>query len=325
MPPLSTYLLTALSLSLSTTLAEFTQQCFFPDGSETSKDYEPCNKGVNIIDSMCCATGGESGGACASNGLCKSANGTLYRGGCTDNMWRSTACLSFCFEDIVGWDYSSTDALVRVCDDGSVCCGSEDVARLCCQGGQGTRLNIIGLTPISDTVTIKIQPVFSTTSTSTSTSSPSPETTTSTPPSEQTTPSTPPSERTHDSTPPTTSSPNPSSTSITPTGEQTKIPDTFTIAIAISVPAVTISLLIIAFLLWDRRRKQKRNSVAEKGVRLSTPDDKLYKPSAPIEIGSSNTRYEWPTAMQLHPYARAYVPSNYNHRPVHHVNVHEMS
>lgn len=310
----------AISLSLSTALAELSAaivpNCYFPDGSLfNSSDYRPCNKGANVRESMCCAIANRSGDdldVCVSNGLCKSSGGTYYRAGCTDETWESEACLHICMGSE---DYMSSNAPVYFCDDGTVCCGNEAVAEVCCQKGKGFQLPTIGLSRITETVTIKFQK-------ESSTSISSPTSTPTTIDDIQTTSTViSPAEKTNDPTETTSATP-PTSTSSSEKGPP--LPDTVKIAIAISVPAVSISLIITGILLWDRRRR--RNPVAnKKGIRITFPPH--TKSPVAIEIGSSDTRYEWPTAGQLEQYARAYVPSDYNHRPptpVHRVNVYEM-
>ncbi|EGX51280.1 hypothetical protein AOL_s00054g350 [Orbilia oligospora ATCC 24927] len=131
---------------------------------------------------------------------------------------------------------------------------------------------------------------------------------------------------------PTTSSTSSSGPSSTSTSSQKGplLPDTVTIAIAISVPVVSISLIITGLLLWDRRRRRNHAQYADNNrtedIDITLPDTKPPSPTA-VEIGSSDTRYEWPTAGQMELYARAYSASRYNRRPptpVHHVNVYEM-
>ncbi|KAK6509566.1 hypothetical protein TWF481_004304 [Arthrobotrys musiformis] len=326
MPPFYIYI-TGILLLITAATAQISiavvPECYFPDGSLTnSSDYRACNKGANVGASMCCATANRSGDevdVCVSNGLCAGSDGGYYRAGCTDETWESPACLRIC---MVG-DYMSNNAPVHFCKDGTVCCGNEAVGEACCKKGKGFQLPTIGLSRITETITIKYFEAGSPTSTSTPT--PTPAFTINNIESTSTTSST------ATETPSETSEPTPSSTSTS--GNETTstpqlMPDTVKIAMAISVPVVSISLIITGILLWDsrRRRTHRLPPIDTQGItRIPSPDMKT--PESPVEIGSSDTRYEWPTASQLEQCARVYIPSNYYRRPptpTLHVNVYEM-
>ncbi|KAK6516846.1 hypothetical protein TWF506_006731 [Arthrobotrys conoides] len=338
MPPLSTYL-TAISILSSTVLAQIhiaiVPECYFPDGtlSPSYSGHSACNKGAAVKETMCCALGNrrtDDMDLCISNGLCLDSNGTYYRASCTDETWESEACLKICMDFVGpgGEEYKSSNAPVYFCDDGTVCCGSEAVGQACCQKGNGFELPIIDLSRVVSTVTIKFEPEPST---STSTSPPTSTLMISTGTTETRTASTnppAPSDTTNDPIISTTSSlsssiPPPTSTS---SKKGPLLPDTVTIAIAISVPVVSISLIISGILLWDRRRR-RNHANRKSGIRITPAAAADMKSPVVVEIGSSDTRYEWPTAGQLEQYARGYGPTRYNHRPptpVHHVNVYEM-
>ncbi|KAF3170619.1 hypothetical protein EYR41_003303 [Orbilia oligospora] len=345
MPPLYTYLM-AMSLSFNTILSQITIQkeaiCYLPDGS-ISPSYSgssPCNIGAAVKDSMCCALGDrtltDNIDLCISNGLCMDSNGTYYRASCTDETWESEACLRICMGAIGPngelEDYSSKNSPVHFCDDGSVCCGSEAAGEACCKKGRGFQLPTIGLSRIVETVTVKFEQEVST-STSPPASTYFTDTndiqakSTNTPLSDTTMTNDPTYTTSTTSTAPSSGPPSSTSTS---SQKGPLLPDTVTIAIAISVPVVSISLIITGLLLWDRRRRrnhaQYANNNKTEDIDITLPDTKPPSPAA-VEIGSSDTRYEWPTAGQMELYARAYSASRYNRRPptpVHHVNVYEM-
>ncbi|KIW09248.1 uncharacterized protein PV09_00172 [Verruconis gallopava] len=68
------------------------QTCYWPNGSQlTAKDnYTACSSDAV---SQCCAIGH----ACLSNGLCfNPTKGSVYRRGCTDSKWSSSACPQYC-------------------------------------------------------------------------------------------------------------------------------------------------------------------------------------------------------------------------------------
>ena len=72
--------------------------CYAPNGVlERNTAYQPC---INVegINSMCCALNrtvvGGTADKCAQNGLCVAADGTSWRGFCTDKNWASPGCLS---------------------------------------------------------------------------------------------------------------------------------------------------------------------------------------------------------------------------------------
>lgn len=66
--------------------------CYFPNG-DIASTYKPCNSTVDVGASVCCEL---STSACGSKGLCFGSNGYLYRGGCTDRLWKSGRCPTHC-------------------------------------------------------------------------------------------------------------------------------------------------------------------------------------------------------------------------------------
>ncbi|KAL7910438.1 hypothetical protein GGI35DRAFT_366664 [Trichoderma velutinum] len=112
------------------------KQCYFPDGSPSS-DF-PCNP--NAKESACC--GGGLGAACLSNKLCKSNNGNIIRGSCSDKNWSSPQCANFCLSaDTGGTDLISCSNVTNT--DTSYCC---DHASGCCDSGAG-RFNVLPKNP----------------------------------------------------------------------------------------------------------------------------------------------------------------------------------
>ena len=63
--------------------------CYFPRGEGDGFGYA-CDLTANV--SACCAIGW----ACLDNGLCKSGNGKIARGSCTDRSWNSLDCPQYC-------------------------------------------------------------------------------------------------------------------------------------------------------------------------------------------------------------------------------------
>src|ERR1700759_1478469 len=70
-------------------------QCYEPDGTAASADYQPCNSGGQ---SMCCAVNRSSGASkCRSEGLCfQDSPSVTWRETCTDPTWKDPACLPLC-------------------------------------------------------------------------------------------------------------------------------------------------------------------------------------------------------------------------------------
>ena len=81
-------------------------QCYNPDGSQASSQYQPCNPDR---PSMCCALNRTSAvvNSCRSDNLCADAdNNSLWRESCTDPTWKDPACIQLCAEGV-------TQGLVR--------------------------------------------------------------------------------------------------------------------------------------------------------------------------------------------------------------------
>src|ERR1700760_2952976 len=73
-------------------------QCYNPDGTQASSQYQPCTSGR---PSMCCALNRTSSvvNSCRSDNLCADAdNNVLWRESCTDPTWQDPACIRLCFE-----------------------------------------------------------------------------------------------------------------------------------------------------------------------------------------------------------------------------------
>lgn len=89
---------------------QFSATCYAPDGTAASDgSYMPCSFSGGV--SMCCPTNGTStngnggdprsgGGSrdtCTEGGLCiGQSDGKTRRGYCTDQSWKSSACVSIC-------------------------------------------------------------------------------------------------------------------------------------------------------------------------------------------------------------------------------------
>lgn len=100
-----TILLTLLLALLPLTNAA----CYAPNGVlEPNTAYQPCIS-VTGINSMCCALNrtlvGGVADKCSQNGLCIAADGTSWRGFCTDKNWNSPGCLSreVCSSGVCTW------------------------------------------------------------------------------------------------------------------------------------------------------------------------------------------------------------------------------
>ncbi|CAI4218860.1 unnamed protein product [Parascedosporium putredinis] len=118
-------------------------ECYLPNGVDRNQAksagsfYERCNNATDV--SMCCNTG--LGDICRENGLCFNPNTEqVWRESCTDPTWKSPSCLKLCVSDILnseGVAMLSTDIMITICTDGSLCCGSRDVTEDCCRDGSG--------------------------------------------------------------------------------------------------------------------------------------------------------------------------------------------
>lgn len=91
---------------------------------------------------MCCGKGDE----CRSDGLCNSVfYGLVFRNGCSDPTWQSPHCAKLCDSgslSISVWngevkDLTNTGVPVKLCGDGSYCCGDGATADNCCASKQG--------------------------------------------------------------------------------------------------------------------------------------------------------------------------------------------
>src|ERR1700753_2648396 len=92
----STTLIILLYFTL--TFSRALEQCYNPDGTPASSQYQPCSSGR---PSMCCALNRTSSliNVCRSDNLCADVdNNTLWRESCTDQTWENPACLKLCVE-----------------------------------------------------------------------------------------------------------------------------------------------------------------------------------------------------------------------------------
>ena len=103
--------------------------------------YSPCDTDLSH-NSMCCAwqqkssiyLNAESGVNCRSDGLCADVSGgNITRTACTDPTWQAPECIKLCSNGT----QASEDVYITVCNDGSYCCNDNDVAKACCNTGQG--------------------------------------------------------------------------------------------------------------------------------------------------------------------------------------------
>jgi hypothetical protein len=71
-------------------------QCYHPDGTTTTSDYQPCHASGR---GMCCATNrnNEYVNKCRPDDLClEVGTGNIWRLSCTDPAWEDAACLQLC-------------------------------------------------------------------------------------------------------------------------------------------------------------------------------------------------------------------------------------
>ncbi|KAM7218995.1 hypothetical protein V8F06_005587 [Rhypophila decipiens] len=122
--------------------------CYRPDGVDRNalpwikdNDYQPCNKGGG--HSMCCST--QSFDTCRPNGLCYNEGAKLlWRESCTDPTWKDPACIKLCAgadqlaDD--GKSMATTDIVITICGDNSLCCGSGSFAQRCCDAKKGFKI-----------------------------------------------------------------------------------------------------------------------------------------------------------------------------------------
>ncbi|KAL8822850.1 MAG: hypothetical protein Q9191_006420 [Dirinaria sp. TL-2023a] len=140
-----------LLLLSSTAIAD----CFNPNGTNRNigapdvpsgtEVYFPCNTVQPY--SMCCRDTDK----CLANGLCQQGGSTnLWRESCTDQSWRSAACVKLCVSETAQiWKerrkkansyatQSGTDQPVKKCPDESYCCNGDNTnATQCCEQGNG--------------------------------------------------------------------------------------------------------------------------------------------------------------------------------------------
>ena len=67
-------------------------KCYYPNG-KTAPNYQPCNSTDDGSTSVCCEL---STSVCTTKGLCLGSDSYIYRGGCTDQSWKSESCPSVC-------------------------------------------------------------------------------------------------------------------------------------------------------------------------------------------------------------------------------------
>ena len=180
-----------LSIALISTLvlrvtADVT--CFAPDGVTIADNetYVPCNKlGITQqgVHSSCCRLDGapDDRDLCASTGLCIN-NGVVSRGYCTDQTWKSPACVNVCTQPNVSphlpqtpppsqprnppltnnshpqWGGSKTGvAEMTSCTDGTYCCGHNNLT--CCGTQWAVKVPLLtGSTTTTITATATPQP-----------------------------------------------------------------------------------------------------------------------------------------------------------------------
>jgi hypothetical protein len=139
-------------------------QCYHPDGSTATSDYQPCNPSGR---GMCCATNRNNAfiNKCRPDSLClEEATGNIWRLSCTDPTWKDAACLQLCtqgygpslaspclplaFFKLTSVTFTvdgsnggppinmtQTDIIITLCGDGSYCCGQANST--CCAIDQG--------------------------------------------------------------------------------------------------------------------------------------------------------------------------------------------
>jgi len=104
-------------LILATTASSFVDECYYPDGSAPA-DYSfvACN---NSAVSACCVP--SEGDICLANGLCQDvSDGSVFRGACTDQTWKSSSCPQICVKG-----YESDWTYATQCASGAFVCGGD--------------------------------------------------------------------------------------------------------------------------------------------------------------------------------------------------------
>ncbi|ERF76034.1 hypothetical protein EPUS_01367 [Endocarpon pusillum Z07020] len=171
-----------LSPFLSLLPAHCSAGCFTPNGTningfngyEDDAIYAPCKNGTSA--SMCCAIGPLRGSPdnCFEDGsgLCYNKNVGPYvhfwRESCTDPTWRDPACVELFTNSTTNED-NWGDKELEQCKDGSYCeiAPDENVAKACCDAGQGLFVNIVNGQVTVDTTSSNTGPTISMASLST--------------------------------------------------------------------------------------------------------------------------------------------------------------
>ncbi|KAL8972907.1 MAG: hypothetical protein Q9197_002571 [Variospora fuerteventurae] len=109
-------LATVITLIRSTRAAS--PPCYSPAGQKLP-GYGVCDP--RLAASVCCG----AGDICLSNGLCSNKSNEFYRGGCSDNLYKSGLCPSFCINEPL-------TAFISVCDRN----GGAGGIYLCCDAGR---------------------------------------------------------------------------------------------------------------------------------------------------------------------------------------------
>ncbi|KAF1990109.1 hypothetical protein K402DRAFT_390416 [Aulographum hederae CBS 113979] len=127
-------------------------RCYLPNGAELNSTVTyMCPTNGALEGSMCCQsmdpTGFSGADKClqvgnqAGSWLCLNDDGSLWRRGCSDRMWRSSGCMNVCANqsaDNNGLTWANVDEPVATCDDGSFCCGPRSsIGGDCCRSGEG--------------------------------------------------------------------------------------------------------------------------------------------------------------------------------------------
>jgi hypothetical protein len=130
-------------LAIFAQLLSASAACYNPDGtnrngqqSTSTPAYEPCDNTAAV--SMCCAIGSTVAypDICVPGGMCyNSATNLYWRESCTDQTWKSSACIKLFLNGTGGG--LAGDTVATPCDNGSWCYGDGPSALTCCKGGNG--------------------------------------------------------------------------------------------------------------------------------------------------------------------------------------------
>ncbi|KAF2802693.1 uncharacterized protein BDZ99DRAFT_576593 [Mytilinidion resinicola] len=256
--------LALLAVPLFFQLGSATQQCYNPDGSESSD--LPCSSD-DSYQTFCCSPGSQC--ILDPGPLCQTSNG-YERGTCTVQDWSSGACPKFCLAD-------STDQTVDRCtakvSNGNFCCGYDADDNACsCDTNNNTF-------PLYAYTSIKVaQSAAASTSLSSASSAASSASSVATTNSASAAIASA-SGSAASATASGTSSPTPSSTS-SDSGMSTGAK----IGVGVAVPLGVIAIGLLGFLAWRQRRKSNAAAKAVYPAELPPQGHQGYYDPPPNEV-----------------------------------------